>query len=234
METIGWICEEADQDDLEPFTADILTAVVNNAVPEQPNVDVKRVAMQALFNALEFARQAFESDNERNYIMRSVLEATHVPGTGSTEKLRQIAFQCLGKICSMHYEKLSPYMQGVFNMTMSAIANETEQVALQAIEVWSTIAETETKLNEEYEAQAADNVQSEVLSKQYVMGALKFLVEALWSTLVKQNEVPEEDSWNLSAAGSTCLALVAGCVRDAILPILIPAIGNAINNAGND
>ena len=220
----------ADSNDIELFTTDILTAVVNNAAPEQKNTEVKRIAMQALHSALKYSRQAFECENERNFTMRAVLEATLC--SGSSEQLCQVAFKCLVKICSLHYDKLASYMQCIFNVTMSAIAGNSEPVTLQAIEVWCTIAETESVLDEEAEAQANVGAQPEVTSKHYVLGALKVLVPSLWATLIKQKEITTEDSWNLSSAGSTCLSLVSACVRDAILPFIMPEIGKAITSAG--
>ncbi|KAJ7643036.1 armadillo-type protein [Mycena polygramma] len=42
--------------------------------------------------------------------------------------------------------------------------------------------------------------------------------------LTKQEELAEEDEWNVSMAAGTCLSLLAGAVQDAIVPAVIPFI----------
>ena len=42
--------------------------------------------------------------------------------------------------------------------------------------------------------------------------------------LTQQEEDAEEDEWNVAMASSTCLALLAGAVQDAIVPAVIPFI----------
>jgi importin subunit beta-1 len=42
--------------------------------------------------------------------------------------------------------------------------------------------------------------------------------------LTKQEELADEDEWNVSMAAGTCLSLLAGAVQDAIVPAVIPFI----------
>ena len=42
--------------------------------------------------------------------------------------------------------------------------------------------------------------------------------------LTQQEEDAEDDEWNVAMASSTCLALLAGAVQDAIVPAVIPFI----------
>ena len=53
--------------------------------------------------------------------MRVVCEATLSPEV----KIRQAAFECLVSISSTYYEKLAPYIQGIFNLT-AKVAREEE------------------------------------------------------------------------------------------------------------
>ncbi|KAH3762803.1 importin beta subunit [Pelomyxa schiedti] len=226
LEAIGYICEEIDDELLAASSNQILTAVVSAATPDQANMDIKRIAVQALLNSLSFAKGAFEREVERTYLMRVLLEATRAPDN----KVKEYAFQCLVKVASLYYSKLDAYIQGIFNMTILAIKNETEQaVVLQAIEFWSTLAEVETQLAAQAEEEGKTGANSPC--KNYVLGALQYLIEALWTTLLKQEEDEDEDTWNISCGGGTCLALISLCVRDAIVPIIMPVISQNIQNS---
>lgn len=80
MEALGYVCEELgnlDDDYLEQAEVNsILTAVAQGMRKEEGSIDVRHAATVALTNALEFASTNFGNDNERNYIMQIVCEAT--------------------------------------------------------------------------------------------------------------------------------------------------------------
>ena len=64
-------------------------------------------AINALYNSLEFVRDNFEREGERNYIMQVVCEATQ----NSSVPVQVGAFECLVKIMTLYYEKMSFYME---------------------------------------------------------------------------------------------------------------------------
>ena len=105
---------------------EILTAVVHGARKEETSTDVQLAAMQALFNSLSFIRENFEREvrartifddsnlaahvtpqGERNYIMQVVCEATQ----SSSVQVQATAFECLVRIMSLYYSKMSYYME---------------------------------------------------------------------------------------------------------------------------
>ena len=105
---------------------EILTAVIHGARKEEPSQDVQLAAIQALLNSLEFVRDNFEREvniftllsagiesahvilqGERNYIMQVVCEATQNPNPS----VQIGAFECLVKIMSLYYDKMSYYME---------------------------------------------------------------------------------------------------------------------------
>ena len=47
------------------------------------------------------------------------------------------------RIHSEYYEHMQQYIQDVFNLTVKAAREDAEEVALQAIELWSTLCEYE-------------------------------------------------------------------------------------------
>jgi importin subunit beta-1 len=96
-----------------------LTAVVSGARKEETSVAVQGAAITALYNALEFIRDNFEREvcqstrlvtdeqGERNYIMQVVCEATQ----SQSEDVQVGAYQCLVRIMSLYYEKMTFYME---------------------------------------------------------------------------------------------------------------------------
>jgi importin subunit beta-1 len=167
-------------------------------------------------NALEFVHGNFEVETERDVIMTVVFEATQAPST----EVRKVAFECLVKIASLYYKYLAKYMQVIFDITVAAAKCSEEQVALQAVEFWSTIAEVESDILEEKSNQCQFFIQS----------AIKPLCALLLELLTRQDEYAEEGELNISNAAGTCLALVSRVAGDAVVTEVMPFVGNFINS----
>ncbi|KAL3630714.1 Importin subunit beta-1 [Castilleja foliolosa] len=228
LETLGYLCEEVGPEDVEQDQVNkILTAVVQGMNANEANIDVRLAATRALYNALGFAQANFSNDMERDFIMRVVCEATLSPEV----KIRQAAFECLVAIVSTYYEKLAPYIQDIFNITSKAVREDEEQVALQAIEIWSSICDEEIDILEEYMGDFTAD--SDVPCYYFIKQALPALVPMLLETLLKQDEDQDQDegAWNLAMAGGTCLGLVARTVGDDIVPLVMPFIEENITKS---
>lgn len=127
--------------------------MVQGARKEETSAEVQQAAIHALYNSLEFIRDNFdrevrtcnalaECQGERNYIMQVVCEATQSPSVA----VQVGAFECLVRIMHLYYDKMEFYMQrALFGLTITGMRQE-EPVALQAIEFWSTVCETEIDL----------------------------------------------------------------------------------------
>ncbi|KAL9439633.1 hypothetical protein AB3S75_025154 [Citrus x aurantiifolia] len=221
LETLGYICEEVSSDAVEQDHVNkILTAVVQGMNASESNNDVRLAATRALYNALGFAQANFSNDMERDYIMRVVCEATLCPEV----KIRQAAFECLVAISSTYYEKLTPYIQDIFNITAKAVREDEEPVALQAIEFWSSVCDEEIDILEEYGGDFSGD--SDIPCFYFIKHALPVLVPLLLETLLKQEEDQDQDegAWNIAMAGGTCLGLVARTVGDDIVPLVMPFV----------
>lgn len=111
-------------------------------------------------------------------------------------------------------------MQTLFELTANAVKGDEENVALQAIEFWSSICDEEIELQEFEENHS-----------HFIEKALSLLVPMLLETLLKQDEDQDQEDgiWNLSMAGGTCLGLVARTVGDAVVPLVIPFVQNNIS-----
>ncbi|KAF9449073.1 ARM repeat-containing protein [Macrolepiota fuliginosa MF-IS2] len=221
LQTIGFICEVIKPEILSLRSNEILTAVIHGARKEEPSPEVQLAAVHALYNSLEFVRENFEREGERNYIMQVVCEATQNPSVA----VQVGAFECLVRIMGLYYDKMALYMeQALFGLTVMGMKHSDERVALQAVEFWSTVCEEEVELAVEAQEALEYGEQPEAESRQFAKIALPEIVPVLLQLLTKQEEDADDDEWNVSMAAATCLSLLAMAVQDAIVPAVIPFI----------
>lgn len=221
LETLGYVCEEVSPKDLEQDQVNsVLTAVVQGMSQSEQSSDVCLAAVKSLYNALDFAQINFENEMERNYIMKVVCETA----VSKELEIRKAAFECLVSISSMYYEYLEPYMPTLYNLTANAVKGDEEPVALQAIEFWSSICDVEIEIKEEYGGD--DSESSSSISHHFIEKALPTLVPMLLETLLKQDEDQDHDDeiWNLSMAGGTCLGLASRTVGNLIVSLVMPFV----------
>ncbi|KAJ3711841.1 armadillo-type protein [Lentinula guzmanii] len=221
LQAIGFICESIKPDILALRSNEILTAVIHGARKEETSPDVQLAAIHALFNSLEFIRDNFDREGERNYIMQVVCEATQ----NQSVNVQIGSFECLVRIMDLYYDKMALYMeQALFGLTVVGMKHPDERVALQAVEFWSTVCEEEVELALELQEALEYGEVPERESKNFAKIALPEIVPVLLMLLTKQEEDADEDEWNVSMAAGTCLTLLAGAVADAIVPAVIPFI----------
>ncbi|KAI6022914.1 armadillo-type protein [Pisolithus microcarpus] len=217
LQTIGYICESIKPEILSLRSNEILTAVIH---------DVQLAAVHALYNSLEFVRENFEREGERNYIMQVVCEATQNPSVS----VQVGAFECLVKIMALYYDKMAFYMeQALFGLTVMGMKHSDERVALQAVEFWTTVCEEEIELAHEAREAADYGEPPEVESKFFAKIALPEVIPVLLSLLTRQEEDADEDEWNISMSAGTCLNFMAQAVTDPIVDAVIPFIEAHIN-----
>ncbi|BGP19924.1 hypothetical protein JCM10213_002282 [Rhodosporidiobolus nylandii] len=227
LQTIGYICEGIKPDILAAQSNEILTAVVQGARKEETSVDVQLAAINALYNSLEFVRENFGREGERNYIMQVVCEATQSPSSD----VQVAAFACLVKIMHLYYDFMKFYMErALFGLTVLGMKHDDENVALQAVEFWSTVCDEEIELALEAEEAAEYSESPERESAHFARVALPEILPVLLLLLTKQDEDATDDEWNVSMAAGTCLALLAQCVGDGIVSPIIPFVEGNIKS----
>lgn len=207
LTTLGYLCEELVplQEQGQTPVADeqcnqILTAVVQGM--REPDHGVKLEATKAFYHAIVLAQKNFRNERERNFIMQVIhdtCKCTDAP------YVQIAAFECLVQIATEFYDFLTPYMNAVGPLTWETIKSAPENVAIPAMEFWSTICDEELYLNE----MAASGGRVERHSQNLIRQAVPFLVPLLTETLGRQESEEEEDTWNLAMAAGTCLSLVA-------------------------
>jgi len=228
LESIGYICQDIEQEVLVSQSNQILTAIIHGMRQSEPSNHVRLAATTALLNSLEFTRANFDRLSERNYIMEVVCEATQ----SSDTQVRVAALQCLVKIMSLYYQYMETYMgQALFPITLEAMKSDVDEVALQGIEFWSNVSDEEVDLAIEDTEAAEAGRPPQRTSRFYAKGALQYLVPVLMQKLTKQEEYDDEDDWNPSKAAGVCLMLLATCCEDDIVPFVLPFVKDNIKSS---
>lgn len=216
LTTIGFICESEDaelRESLIQHSNAILTAVVQGARKEETNDEVRLAAITALGDSLEFVKENFKNEGERNYIMQVVCEATQAPNT----KIQEGAFGCLNRIMSLYYDVMRFYMEkALFGLTITGMKSEEEDVAKLAVEFWSTVCEEEIAIED-------DNAQVESPEQMrpfynFARVATNVVVPVLLMLLTKQDEDAADEEYNISRAAYQCLQLYAQAVGGVVIP----------------
>mmetsp|Transcript_1337 Transcript_1337/g.1780 ORF Transcript_1337/g.1780 Transcript_1337/m.1780 type:complete len:860 (+) Transcript_1337:100-2679(+) len=226
LEALGYMCEDWGEEAIDQAQTDqILTSIVDGIRKDRTD-PIRLAAATALRNSLEFIKGNMNNEQERNMIMQVICEATQ----SEDINVRMMSYECLSNIAQLYYEFLSPYMQALFQLTCTSIQTDDASVGMQAIEFWSTLCEEEMViLDEMMEAEDAGQSPDRTCSR-YVEGALPTLCPLLMETLTKQDEDADDDDWNISMAGATCLGLMAQCVEDKIVEHTMPFITGNIQN----
>jgi len=228
LEAIGYICSDIRLDNFGQYINTTLTAVVQGMRKDQLDIPVKLAASNAMLAAIDFTRDNFNDENERNYLMQVICEATQVDDS----KVKVVALQCLVKIVSLYYQHMEAYMgPALFAITMGAIRSTEDEVCLQGIEFWSNICEEEMDLSLEYSEATEEGRPPERISRFYAKGALQYLTPELMQILARQEEMDDEDDWNPSKAAGVCLMLLSTLCENDVLEYVVPFVTANISNS---
>ncbi|KAI9921613.1 hypothetical protein PsorP6_002183 [Peronosclerospora sorghi] len=226
LECLGYLCDELEENTIdEQDTNRILTAIVDG-IRDDRLPDIRRAAVTALRNSLEFVSENFKRKQERDHLMEKICGATQSPDL----RTRVVAYECIAAIATMYYEYLAEYMETLCRLTFHAISNDQDEVGLQSLEFWSSMCDVELDLIEEMNYAEHEGRTDFIPCNYYVQTVLTTLIPLLTETLKKQEDDQDEDSWNLSMAAATCLALVAQVVGDACVDLTMAFITQNIES----
>lgn len=228
LECIGFTCErivaleDENIPEITPEVTDKLLTAIVDGMQESRSDQIRLSATTALRNSLLFTKKNMDSVDERNVIMQNICQATQ----SKDVDVRAMAFDCLCTIVYQYYDKLQDYMTTLFQLSTQTIQNDEEKVALNAIEFWCTLCEEETDIRYDNE----DGL-NERTCMNYVKAALPQLGPLLTTMMTKQDEdITDDEVWNVSMAASTCLALIACTVEDDVVPVIVPFVQQHITN----
>ncbi|KAF2756966.1 ARM repeat-containing protein [Pseudovirgaria hyperparasitica] len=218
LTAIGYICDVEDaalRENLTQHSNSILTCVVTGARKEEPSQEVRYAAVSALSDSLEFIRNNFEAEGERNFIMQVVCEATQA----SDARVQAASYGCLNRIMGMYYDKMRLYMEkALFGLTIMGMKNDDEDVAKLAIEFWCTVCEEEIAIEDD-NAQAQSEGSTELRAYfNFARVATHEIVPVLLELLAKQDEDATDDEYNTARAAYQCLQLFASAVGSQVVP----------------
>ncbi|KAL4893761.1 armadillo-type protein [Aspergillus ambiguus] len=219
--TIGFICESQDaelRDSLAAHSNAILTAVVQGARREEPNLDIRFAAIKALSDSVDFVRSNMENEGERNYIMQVVCEATQADDL----RIQAGAFGCLNRIMGAYYEKMRFYMEkALFGLSIMGMKSEEEDVSKLAIEFWCTVCEEEIAIEDDNAAAQVEGLEIQRQFFGFARVACREVVPVLLQSMSRQDEDATEDEYNVSRAAYQALQLYSQCVQgEVIAPVL--------------
>jgi len=228
LEALGYVCEEV-PNELQPFSNQILSAIASGMDAKEQSPEIKHAATVCLANAIEFIKTNMESKQDRDTIFAMIFSVTASP----SQDVRVAAYQCLVQIADSYYQHLAAYMGPIFQRTTEAIQSalqnkEVPEVAMQAIEFWSTVGDVELEcMEEDYDLPQGEQPPCQGFIRQ----AVGMLTPVLLQALTQQNEDPEDDEWGVSLASATCIGLCAQVSGDAIVPHVLPFVQQNVGNS---
>lgn len=207
-------------------TDSMLSAIVDGISANRPN-RVRQAAANALKNSLMFAESNMEKQEERDAIMHALMEATRCEDAN----VRIAAYEGICQSALLYYAKLQDYMTNLYQLTTNSIQQDSEEVAKQAIEFWTSLCEVEQDLLDEEVECRARGLPVERPCMRYVDAAMQHLAPILFQTLTKQEEDHDIDDYTLQMAGQLCLMSISQTVEDNILQVVMPFVNSNINDA---
>lgn len=216
LESLGYLCEEIDVDDIEAHDVDrILSAIINGMKVDNPN-EMRLAATKALNNSLIFCDKIFERDEERHQIMTQICQATRSPDL----KTRVEAFRCINTVAEHYYNRLPEYVSTLFQLTSDAVKNDDPFVGTTSLELWCVICERERDILE-YNVGAGDNDKMPFYA--FMSASVAQVLPILLESMTKQQEDDDVD-WGIAQASATCLKLLSQTVGDPVIDIVMPFI----------
>jgi len=229
LTTIGFICESQDPDlraSLTSHSNAILTAVVQGARREEPNMEVRYAAIAALSDAVDFVRSNMDNEGERNYIMQVICEATQAEEV----RVQAGAFGCLNRIMGAYYDKMRFYMEkALFGLSIMGMKSEEEDVAKLAIEFWCTVCEEEIAIEDDNAEAQQEGVEARPFFG-FARVATREVVPVLLQAMCRQDEDADDNEYNVSRAAYQALQLYAQCVQGDVIQPVVTFVEENIRN----
>lgn len=228
LEALGYVCEECGEK-LEQFSSLILGAIQSGMAPSETNDTIRLAATSCLVNSIQFIGPNMARPADRETIMNMVLSVTKAKST----EVRVAAFQCLVLIAENYYDYIGPFMGNIFGLTTAAIKSEEDEVAMQAVELWSSLCDVEMQIQEdEYVEPDAPKPPQPPASRlqNIIVNAVPHLTPFLLEALTRQDDNPDDEVWNTCLAAGTCLGLCAIVSRDVIVGYVLPFVQANVEN----
>ena len=116
-----------------------MLALTNNISADAAQNQPCKLAITALFNAIDYTSSNFQVEGERDHIMNKIFEALK----SQDVTIREKAMMCLVSVGVQEYESVGKYLEAISKLTEQTVANDESSVGAQAMEFWTSLAEEE-------------------------------------------------------------------------------------------
>eukprot|EP01065_Artemidia_motanka_P017913 TRINITY_DN21311_c0_g1_i1.p1 TRINITY_DN21311_c0_g1~~TRINITY_DN21311_c0_g1_i1.p1 ORF type:complete len:935 (+),score=378.97 TRINITY_DN21311_c0_g1_i1:77-2806(+) len=226
---IGHLCDEAElapdlRTYLTPYVGDLLAPVLAGLRSDAEAVQLTASAsLCRMTDLLDGVMSGAAGTAQRDFLIETVFEAAD--GT-APEALHVDALKFLTKVTANYYADLEPYMQSYLQVGVAGLQAASSSVVLQSAEMWIALCEVEQELLELERVGQHGGVRC----RQYILGALQWLVPCAWDLLVLQDETADEEEWGVSAAAAGLVQAVSCSAGDAALLAAMPYVVRNISS----
>ena len=121
MLAIGYVCEDLQPEEIDNAIKNkIVQTLVMNITTEPEKIDITKIAIRAFFYSIPYARNCFNIQTDRDFIMERIIKACGLPDGDIQER----GLQCLSEIGTQEYEHLDPYFIEIAKATEACSASE--------------------------------------------------------------------------------------------------------------
>lgn len=214
LKALGYLLEELDEYDESPLSQQEVDAALTAicGCMAQSSTPVQLAAVCAMFDTLPFVAENFEDAHaaERNAIMMAICSATQ----NDDQRIKISAFQCIGRIAQIYYDRIADYVKVLAELTATAARSKDSDLSCAALEFWNEISQEEADRREN----GGDSV-----SKKYILTGLRPLVEMLFEIMC-QHKDDEDDDWGPLQSAHSVMQKSARAVGHDIVDVVIPHI----------
>ena len=219
IETLSYICEEIEQEDLLPFYFNsILESFVLNLNPNE-NEEAKLLGIKGLLLLLRFCLGNFKITKEKNIIIKSISDTFF----SQQDETRVVAMQCFVEIANLYYDFLEDCIQDLIKIACKILSEEKNQkVCLQALEFCCTIIDEEIF-----------RMQSKNPSK-----PCKYYCQTFWQMLLpillnNLNNIDEDDDseWNIYIGSASCISTIIQLVGSSVTTPVLELVTKYVTNS---
>ncbi|KAK8808586.1 hypothetical protein WA158_008487 [Blastocystis sp. Blastoise] len=220
LETIGFICSDFDTNQnvdinsLSQEAVDCILTSIFSGISNTANTSIRYMSINALTHALNFAKKNMSRPEERNEIIRLMLEAAIAPD----DEIAHKSMECIATLLECYYDCVEDHIMNIYTVAKAAMLEREETVAIEACNVFQTLLGVEV------------NLSSQTVSHKYIQSMLPDLVPTICICMTKQIDDNEGDVQTLANASAELLANLALQDNTAVIDIVKPFILSNIQN----
>ncbi|EZG43935.1 putative importin beta [Gregarina niphandrodes] len=209
-EDVQGLCEEWGRDLMSDENKGLVLSSLSRGMTD-PNLDVKLAAFKGFYHGILFAERFVALDSDRHQLFVLIGEALNCDRIDVAKAAWEVLFQMADGYYLYLDEILNDIMKLTYERCQAPAVAQYEDIALSAIEFWSTICDEEILIGQENRPERLKNYVAK-----YKDHLLPILYEA--TTFRDDEETAEDSDWCVAVAAGACVGLCAQVLKDDILP----------------